>query len=60
MKKEYEAPKAERMEFDYSDVVTASSSGCHWITPKIDYNYQHCEERDDPDHPGYPTDVITG
>ena len=28
MKKEYEAPKAEKMEFDYSDVVTASKANC--------------------------------
>ena len=27
MKQEYETPKAEKMEFDYSDVVTASDKG---------------------------------
>ncbi len=32
MRKEYEAPKAEKMAFDYSDVVVASSpSGCEEI-----------------------------
>ena len=28
MKKEYEAPKAEKLEFDYSEVVTASKGTC--------------------------------
>ncbi len=28
MKKAYEFPKAEKMTFDYSDVVVASSTGC--------------------------------
>ena len=28
MKKEYEFPKAEKMTFEYSDVVVASSSQC--------------------------------
>jgi len=31
MKKTYEAPKVEKMAFDYSDAVVASGSGCHWI-----------------------------
>ena len=28
MKKEYEVPKAERMEFDYSEAVLASDGAC--------------------------------
>ncbi len=27
MRKEYEAPKAEKLDFDYSEVVTASNTG---------------------------------
>jgi len=32
MKKEYEAPKAERMEFNYSEAVVASGSQCDMDT----------------------------
>ena len=28
MKKEYEAPKADRMEFNYAETVVASTSSC--------------------------------
>ena len=44
MKKEYESPKAEKMEFNYSDTVVASGSGCGWRITKGDYNYVGCEE----------------
>jgi len=30
MKKEYEAPKAEKMEFNYSEAVVASGAACDW------------------------------
>jgi len=33
MKKEYEAPKAERMEFNYSEAVVASGNQCQDVTP---------------------------
>ena len=33
MKKSYEAPKAERMEFRYSETVVASGTICDNITP---------------------------
>lgn len=44
MKKEYESPKAEKMEFNYSETVVASGSGCGWRITKGDYNYVGCEE----------------
>ena len=31
MKKEYESPKAEKMEFNYSEAVVASGSGCEGV-----------------------------
>ena len=31
MKKEYDAPKAEKMEFNYSDAVVASGTSCDWF-----------------------------
>ena len=31
MRKDYEAPKAEKMEFNYSDAVVASSTACDWF-----------------------------
>lgn len=30
MKKEYGTPKAEKVTFDYSEVVVASSTACYW------------------------------
>ena len=33
MKKDYETPKAERMEFNYSEAVVASSIQCQDTTP---------------------------
>ncbi len=44
MKKEYESPKAEKMEFNYSETVVASGTGCGWRITKGDYNYVGCEE----------------
>ena len=38
MKKSYEAPKAERMEFRYSETVVASGSPCDNITPMTQQN----------------------
>ena len=32
MKKNYEAPKAEKMEFNYSEAVVASGTACDWYT----------------------------
>lgn len=31
MKKEYESPKAEKMEFNYSETVVASGTGCNFF-----------------------------
>lgn len=31
MKKEYGAPKAEKMEFNYSEAVVASGTGCQYF-----------------------------
>ena len=41
MKKAYEAPKAEKLEFDYSETVTASSG--HKYLKYVD-NYSGCNE----------------
>ncbi len=30
MKKEYTTPQAEKMEFNYTESVTASGGGCNW------------------------------
>lgn len=40
MKKEYEAPKAAKLEFDYSEVVVASNA-CRWVIPMGD-TYEGC------------------
>ena len=55
MKKTYEAPKVEKMEFDYSEVVVASQ--CRWEEPMGDTGYQPCRER--PIGPGRATDELT-
>ena len=48
MKKQYGAPKAEKMEFNYSEAVVASdSTKCNWGTYAIN-NYDKCVE--DPDY----------
>ena len=33
MKKEYGTPKAEKVTFDYSEVVVASGTSCYWVQP---------------------------
>ncbi len=44
MKKEYNAPKAEKVEFNYSEVVVASGGKkCEWVIPMGD-KYQDCVE----------------
>jgi len=55
MKKTYEAPKAEKMEFDYSDAVVAASNSCTWQIPMGD-GYQDCVEH--PKGPGKASDVL--
>ncbi len=45
MKKAYESPKAEKMEYNYSETVVASGTGCGWRITKGDYNYVGCEEK---------------
>ncbi len=34
MKKEYGTPKAEKMEFNYSEAVVASGTGCDYFVTK--------------------------
>lgn len=55
MKKTYEAPKAEKMEFDYSEVVVASGTGCRWEIPMGD-GYKGCIEV--PKGDGHATDIL--
>ena len=55
MKKTYEAPKAEKMEFDYSDAVVAASNACRWEIPMGD-TYKGCVEN--PKGPGHATDQL--
>ena len=46
MKKEYEAPKAEKLEFDYSDAVTASGTQCSGgIYQMYTHGYTNCHEQ---------------
>ena len=57
MKKAYESPKAEKMEFDYSEVVVASGKKCDGgIT--IDYveGYSGCREREKQTYNEYGTE----
>lgn len=37
MKKVYGTPKAEKMEFNYSEAVVASSTGCDWFYTKTQH-----------------------
>ena len=55
MKKMYEAPKAEKMEFDYSDAVVAASNACRWEIPMGD-TYEGCVEH--PKGTGRATDQL--
>lgn len=41
MKKGYEAPKAEKMEFNYSDAVVASGTACDWFIT-LTQGYEGC------------------
>ena len=42
MKKTYEAPKVEKMAFNYSDAVVASGNGCHWQA-EYGWETEECE-----------------
>ena len=44
MKKEYEAPKAEKIQFDYSEAVVASASQCNYFTTLTEVPFG-CRER---------------
>ena len=55
MKKNYVAPRAEKMEFDYSEAVVAASNSCRWKIPMGDA-YKDCVEA--PQGPGEATDVL--
>lgn len=46
MKKAYEAPKAEKMEFDYTESVTASGSCSGGIFRKFTHGYENCHEQE--------------
>ena len=54
MKKEYKAPQAAKVEFDYSEVVVAST-GCRWVIPMGD-NYRDCVEH--PKGAGEANDIL--
>ena len=56
MKKNYEAPKAEKMEFDYSESVMANSNACRWEIPMGDA-YKDCVEN--PKGPGRATNILS-
>lgn len=51
MKKTYESPKAEKMIFDYSETVVASSTAScsgsweHWVDKVPTAGYDTCHER---------------
>ena len=55
MKKTYEAPKAEKMEFNYSDAVVAASNACRWEIHMGD-TYEGCVENRK--GPGRATDQL--
>ena len=49
MKKEYGTPKAEKVTFDYSEVVVASNTaGCYWVQPDS-HDAQPCNEQPEGD-----------
>lgn len=57
MKKMYGTPKAERVEFDYSDAVVASSTKCKNYTPYTEWGGSGvCNDR--PDGPTQYTDQV--
>ena len=43
MKKKYEVPKAEKLEFDYSEGITASTAGCGGIYQKYTDQEYGCQ-----------------
>ncbi|MCR5565565.1 MAG: hypothetical protein K6F61_01835 [Clostridiales bacterium] len=55
MKKAYETPKVEKMEFYYSDAVIANSNGCRWEIPMGDL-YLNCTEHEK--GPGHATNQL--
>lgn len=47
MKKEYESPKAEKLEFNYADTVTASGGKCSGgIYRMYTHGYDNCREKE--------------
>ncbi len=46
MKKTYEAPKVEKMEFNYSEAVVASDN-CHNVTVQSYSQVDHCSATED-------------
>ena len=56
MKKEYNAPKAEKVEFNYSEAVVASGGKkCEWVIPMGD-TYDGCKEHEK--GPGAANDIL--
>jgi serine protease inhibitor len=55
MKKDYQAPKAEKMEFNYSEVVVASNI-CKWVEERTDTGYTGCVENKTGKE--YATDIL--
>ena len=62
MKKEYGTPKAEKMEFNYSEAVVASEGiKCKNVTPYTQYNSTPDTPcKDVPDGPTVYSDVMPG
>ena len=52
MKKEYEAPKAEKMDFAYSEVVTASNAGTRCIIKGMTVTWNDSDGRCENSAPG--------
>ena len=45
MKKTYQAPKAEKMDFEYSEAVVASGEACRNVTKYTEWNpEQNCKQ----------------
>ncbi len=55
MKKEYVAPRAEKMEFNYSEAVVAASSACKWVIPMGD-GFKDCVKT--PQGPGEANNIL--
>ena len=58
MKKMYGTPKAEKVEFDYSDAVVASSTKCKNTTPYTEWNETSSTCNDRPDGPTQYNDQV--